>query len=240
MKERAGREELTGKKTGGKPPGPPAAEPPGKSRYNFTDSGSRIMKSGSGRHFGQAYNAQAAVDTGSMLIVGGYVTNHGNDKKGLEKVAGSIDAETYEAEKVIADNGYYSEAEVRAVEKEDGEGNCRGPKVYCAVGKQAHHRAVSGLEKREEGPEPEKGAPVKEVMGDRLKSAEGKKIYKKRKETVEPVFGIIKQAMGFRQFLLRGLGRVGIEWKPVSLAYNMKCLFSMSGGIGMPFSEQRG
>jgi hypothetical protein len=175
-----------------------------------------------------------------MLIVGGYVTNHGNDKKELEKVVDSVEADTYEVDKVIADNGYYSEAEVQAVEREDEEGNRQGPKVYCAVGKQTHHRTVGDLEKREEGPEPGKGAPVKEVMGHRLKSGEGKKIYKKRKETVEPVFGIIKQAMGFRQFLLRGLDRVGIEWKLVSLAYNMKRLFSLSGGIGMSFSVQHG
>jgi hypothetical protein len=100
-----------------------------------------------------------------MLIVGGYVTNHGNDKKELEKVVDSVEAETYKVEKVIADNGYYSEAEVWTVEKEDEEGNRQGPKVYCAVGKQPHHRTVGDLEKREQAPAPGKGAPVKEVMG---------------------------------------------------------------------------
>ena len=108
--------------------------------------------------------------------------------------------------------------------------------VYCAVGRQSHHRTVADLEKKEEVPTPEAGAPMNEVMEHRLKSEEGKRVYKKRKETVEPVFGILKQAMGFRQFLLRGLERVGIEWKLVSLAYNMKRLCSLAGGRGLSLS----
>jgi hypothetical protein len=89
---------------------------------------------------------------------------------------------------------------------------------------------VKDLEKREEEPEPAVGATVKEEMARRLKTEEGKKIYKKRKETVEPVFGIIKQAMGFRQFLLRGLEKVNLEWELVCLSYNMKRLFRLSQG----------
>jgi hypothetical protein len=235
MKERAEQEERTGKKAGGKAPSPPAAEPPGKSRYNFTDSESRIMKGGTGKHFEQAYNAQAAVDEGSMLIAGTYVTNHGNDKQELANAVKSIDGKVYEAETVSADSGYYSEGAVKEVEQEDEEGKKAGPEVYCAVGRQSHHRTVADLEQQKEEPVGE-GATAKEQMAAKVKSAEGKEIYKKRKETVEPVFGIIKQAMGFRQFLLRGLERVGIEWKLVSLAYNMKRLCSLSGGRGLSVS----
>jgi hypothetical protein len=89
---------------------------------------------------------------------------------------------------------------------------------------------VKDLEKQEEPPEAGAEATVKEVMAQRLKSAEGKRIYKKRKETVEPVFGILKQAMGFRQFLLRGLEKVNQEWKLVCLGYNLKRLYRLSQG----------
>jgi hypothetical protein len=192
-----------------------------KYRYNFTDPESRIMKAGN--HFEQSYNGQAAVDTETMLIVGEYVTEQANDKKELGRITGSVDEEVYKVETVSADTGYFSEEAVKEVEKRDEE----GPEVYRAVEKQRHHRTVKDLEKREE---PAAGAKVKEEMARRLKTEEGRKIYKKRKETVEPVFGIIKQAMGFRQFLLRGLEKVNLEWELVCLGYNMKRLFRLSQG----------
>jgi hypothetical protein len=201
-----------------------------KYQYNFTDPESRIMKAGNGNHFEQSYNGQAAVDTETMLIVGEYVTDHGNDKKELGRIGGSVDEEVYKVETVSADTGYFSEEAVKEVEQRDEEGKAQGPEVYCAVEKQSHHRTVKDLEKREEGPEPAAGATVREKMARRLKTEEGKKIYKKRKETVEPVFGIIKQAMGFRQFLLRGLEKVNLEWELVCLSYNMKRLFRLSRG----------
>jgi transposase len=199
-------------------------------QYNFTDPESRIMKAGNGKHFEQSYNAQAAVDTETMLVVGEYVTNHGNDKQELGRIAGSIEGEVYTAKTVSADSGYYSEEAVKGVEKRDKEGKAGGPIVYCAVEKQSHHRRVEDLERREEPAEAGAGATEKEKMAVRLKSAEGRGIYKKRKETVEPVFGIIKQALGFRQFLLRGLEKVNLEWELVCLGYNMKRLFRLSQG----------
>jgi hypothetical protein len=99
---------------------------------------------------------------------------------------------------VSADRGFFSEGAVRAVERRDEQGGTRGPEVYCGVEKQRHHRSVKDLEEQEEPPEVKAGTTAKEVMVRKLKTAEGKSIYKKRKETVEPVFGIIKQAMGFR------------------------------------------
>src|SRR5215469_9374485 len=105
-------------------------------QHNFTDGDSRIMKAGNGKHFEQSYNAQAAVDTeGSMLILGGYVTQHSNDKKELEPVVQSVSAEVREVTTVSADNGFYSDEAVNAVEQKDEEGNQAGPKVFCAVGK---------------------------------------------------------------------------------------------------------
>ena len=86
------------------------------------------------------------------------------------------------------------------------------------------------IEKREEPEPPESGAGVKEVMAHKLKTKEGKEIYRKRKQTVEPVFGIIKAAMGFRQFLLRGLEKVNLEWELVTLAYDFKRLYALKTG----------
>jgi transposase len=219
-----------GSKGGGKQGGSKKEKPLEEYQYNFTDSESRIMKAGNGKHFEQSYNGQAAVDTETMLIVGEYVTNHGNDKMELEAIVGRVEGEVYKAETVSADTGYFSEEGVKAVEKRDEEGKATGPEVYCAVEKQSHHRTVKDIEKHEEPAEVSAEATEKEKMARKLKGAEGKKIYKRRKETVEPVFGIIKQAMGFRQFLLRGLEKVNQEWEIVCLGYNLKRLFRLSQG----------
>jgi len=215
-----------GKKPRGKEPKEPPAAPPDDMQFNFTDEESRIMKAGSGEHFEQSYNAQAAVDTkDSMLILGQYVTNHANDKLELDYCVESVNSVVREISTVCADTGYFSDEAVRKVEND---GN--GPKVYCAVEKQSHHRTVNDLLKKTEPPDPEANATVKEKMIHRLKTEEGRAVYKKRKETVEPAFGIIKSAMGFRSFLLRGLEKVGIEWNLATLAYNFKRLHKLCNG----------
>ena len=124
---------------------------------------------------------------------------------------------------ISADAGYFSEKAVTAVEN-----NNNGSTVYCAVKKQSHHRTVDDLLKKSESEELPADASVKEKMIHRLRTQQGKLIYKKRKETVEPVFGIIKSVLGFRQFLLRGLDKVTIEWDLVTLAYNVKRLHKIS------------
>jgi len=162
-------------------------------QHNFTDGDSRIMKAGNGKHFEQSYNAQAAVDTeGSMLILGGYVTQHGNDKQELEAIVKSVSEEVREVSSVSADSGFFSEEAVKAVEKEDEEGKRTGPEVFCAVGKGKHGRSVDDL-KKQSAPmdQPPETMTEKEKMEMKLATKEGKEIYKKRKETVEPVFGII-------------------------------------------------
>jgi transposase len=226
----AAAEKESGQGRGKKKGGGKKEKPLEKYQYNFTDPESRIMKAGNGNHFEQSYNAQAAVDTETMLVVGEYVTNHANDKQELKPVVESIDEKVYTVETVSADTGFFSEEAVKAVEKRDEKGEAAGPEVYRAVEKQSHHRSVKDLEKHEEPPEAGAGATVKEQMARKLKSAEGGKIYSKRKETVEPVFGIIKQAMGFRQFLLRGLEKVNLEWGLVCMGYNLKRLFGLSQG----------
>jgi len=200
-------------------------------QHNFTDGDSRIMKAGNGKHFEQSYNAQAVVDTeGSMLILGGYVTQHANDKKEMEPLVASVDEEVREIKTISLDTGYYSEEAVAAVENKNEEGELEGPEVFCAVEKGHHGKTVEDL--KEEGP---KGRPpadmsAKEEMARKLKTKRGKEIYKKRKETVEPVFGIIKSIMGFRQFMLRGIEKVNTEWTLVRLAYNFKRLHKLMGG----------
>ena len=190
-------------------------------QFNFTDSESRIMKTGDG--FVQAYNAQAAIDTeGSMLLCGGHVTDEPNDKKALHPAVESVVQEVRTVSNVCADTGYFSEKQVEAVEAKG-----TGPVVYCAVEKQFHHQSVSDLERKPEPEVPPNTASLQEKMAYRVKTTEGRKHYKKRKETIEPAFGIIKAAMGFRQFLLRGLDKVQIEWNLVMLAYNFRRLYSL-------------
>jgi transposase len=219
------REEIKscGKKPRGREPVAPPAETPGKSQYNFTDPESRIMRTGD--HFDQTYNAQAVVDTeGSMLILGAYVTTRGIDKEELAPALESVTAAVREISDVCADTGYFSEQAVTTIER-DG----KGPRVYCAVGRQSHHRRVEDILKKVDQPEPsDPPASITEAMRRRLKTCEGRTKYKKRKETVEPVFGIIKSVMGFRQFLTRGLEQVSIEWDLVVSAYNMKRLYRLS------------
>lgn len=227
-----------GKKPRGKDPQPPPSTPPDDMQFNFTDEESRIMKAGNGQHFEQSYNAQAAVDTeGSMLVLGKYVTNHANDKLELKPGVASVDPAVREVDKASADTGFFSENAVLEVE---AGGN--GPTVYCAVEKKSHHRTVDDLLKKAEPDAPPENATVKGKMAYRLKTKEGQDIYKKRKETVEPVFGIIKSVLGFRQFLLRGLEKVAIEWDVATLAYNFKRLHKLFGGrlmSGLPKMQMR-
>jgi transposase len=200
-------------------------------QHNFTDKDSRIMKAGGGRHFEQSYNAQAAVDAeGSMLILGGYVTSHENDKQELEQAVLSVSGEVRQVKNVSADCGFYSEKAVEAVENVNAEGKKEGPEVYCAVEKGKHGKTVDDLKKKPPMGRPPANMSKKEKMARKLKTKKGKAIYKKRKETVEPVFGIIKSVMGFRQFLLRGIEKVNTEWSLVRTAYNFKRLHSLLGG----------
>lgn len=221
-KKAAYEQRLKNKKPRGKEPKPPSKTPPDNKQYNFTDSESRIMKAGNGDHFEQAYNAQAAVDTETYLIVGQLVTDAPNDKQQLNPVLESIPAEVAEPENVLADTGYYSEDAVKKAEANNG------PTVYCAMAKSSHHVSVTDLEKQPIAVPPPPCAPVKEKMIHRLNTPEGKALYKQRKQTVEPVFGIIKEILGFRRFSMRGKEKVETEWSLVCLSYNLKKIFALS------------
>ena len=215
-----------GKKPRGPEPQAPSQEPEPKAQYNFTDPESRIMKAGNGKHFEQACNAQAAVDE-AMLIVGQRVSVAPNDKQELAASVQAISPVVKgEVKVVLADSGFYSEAMVQAVEQKS-DGTASGLTVYAAVEKQSHHQSVAELLPQ---PEPEplaENASAQEKMAHRMKTQVGKTLYKLRKQTVEPVFGIIKEVMGFRRFLLRGREKVSLEWLLVCVSYNLKRLFTL-------------
>ena len=216
-----------GKKPGGREPAAPTPEPKAKDQYNFTDPESRIMKDGTG--FEQSYNAQAAVEVESRLIVGARVSHAPNDKQELGPTLDAIPAAVGPVTAVLADNGFYSEAAVQKIEQ-TVDGAATGTTVYAALAKTAHHRSVADLEKKPEPSAPPPGASTSEVMRHRLQSSAGKQLYKLRQQTVEPVFGIIKSVLGFRQFLLRGTAKVATEWTLVCLAYNLKRLHRLGAG----------
>jgi len=228
LAERQARQER-GERVGGKAPSPPSSEPKPSEQYNFTDPESRIMKAGSGEHFEQAYNAQAAVDVESRLIVGQCISASPNDKQELVPTVAAIPPEAGSVTAVLTDSGFFSEAAVKQIEQTP-EGTPSGTTVYAPLDKTSHHRSVADLEKKPEPEAPPAGASVSEVMRHRLKTGSGKALYKLRQQTVEPVFGIIKAAVGFRQFLLRGVEKVSLEWTLVCLAYNLRRLHTLGAG----------
>ena len=225
--------EEDGRKPRGPAPSPPPEKPDDKAQINFTDSESRIMKAGDGAHFEQSYNAQAAVEIESMLIVGGYVTDKCNDKQELEPIISSVPAEVMEVEAALADTGYFNSDAIMRIESETK------VEVYCATGRQGHARTVDELFQGDVEPAPAPpNATLKEKMARKLKTAKGKSLYKKRKYTVEPVFGIIKEVLGFRKFLMRGLEKVNIEWDIIKTAYNLKRMAKLSQRIIMPIAQE--
>jgi hypothetical protein len=211
-----------GKKPRGQEPKAPEVGPKAKDQINLTDEESRIMPSADG--FVQGYNAQAAVDVGTMLIIATTLTQHTNDKQQIEPMLSELQALQDTLGKpdiLLADNGYFSKDNVQA---------CVKQKIIplIALGREAHHLP---LEQRltPDAPEPETLDPLVK-MAWKLKTQRGRALYSKRKSTVEPVFGIIKQVLGFRQFSLRGLDAVAGEWKLVTMAFNLKRMQVLAAG----------
>lgn len=220
--ERAAR----GEKPRGQPPAAPSPAPKSSDQYNFTDPESRIMKAGNGAHFEQSYNAQAAVEVESRLIVGKRVSAAPNDKQELTATVTAIAPVAGPVQSVLADSGFFSEAAVQQIEQ-TAAGAPSGTTVYVALEKTGHHRSVADLEQKPEPEAPASEASVSERMRHRLQTVSGKALYKLRQQTIEPIFGIIKSVMGFRQFLLRGLKKVSLEWTLVCLAYNVRRLHTL-------------
>jgi len=195
------------------------ARPEDKDQYNFTDPESRILKGADG--FVQGYNAQAAVEPTLLLIVGQSVTEAANDKEQLMPMVALIEQQSGQRpEAILADNGYCSEENLEHLESAgQAERKIDG---FIATGKQKHgeHRQPA-----QRGPLPKDATKV-DRMKQKLKTKVGKAIYAARKCVVEPVFGQIKQARGFRQFLLRGKKKVKGEWSLLCLTHNILRLYA--------------
>jgi transposase len=199
---------------------PKQAKPKEKDQYNFTDPESRIMKGADG--FVQAYNAQAAVEADFQLIVGQSVTQATNDKEQLLPMVEKIEEQSgHRPEEILADSGYCSEKNLEGLESKDQ------PEQQI-VGYIATERLKHGEYKEPcpPGPLPQ-GATRVDRMRRKLKTKVGKAVYAARKAIVEPVFGQIKQARGFRQFLLRGIEKVRREWAMVCLTHNILKLYRL-------------
>ena len=191
-------------------------------QINLTDADSRIMPA-TGKGFEQSYNAQAAVDTESLLIVATGMAQVAIDKQQLApmlKALAGLPDELGRVKRLLGDYGFFSAANVES---------CVAAKIepLLAAGRDGHHPHWE--DRFTEPPPLNEPANTVERMKHRLKTRRGRKLYGKRKQTVEPVFGIIKSVMRFRQFLLRGLVAVQGEWKLVTMAWNIKRMAALAG-----------
>ncbi|MDR2140913.1 MAG: IS1182 family transposase [Deltaproteobacteria bacterium] len=212
----------TGKKPGGQEPSPPKEGPNDKDQTNLTDSESRIMPN-SDKGFTQAYNAQACVEPKNMLIVEAHLTQNPNDKKEMEPALERLEKLPESLGKVdimSADAGYYSDQNVKACED-------KGIDPYIAAGRVPHHQSLSERLTPEPSEIPEDATTI-DKMRHKLRTLQGKAVYKLRKQVVEPVFGVIKSVMGFRQFSRRGFANCESEWIFCSTCYNLKKIHSLS------------
>ena len=222
VQERAEQARQTGRTPRGRAPKPPTPGPRDKDQYNFTDPESRIMKHSSTEGFEQDYNAQIAVDQVSLLIVGESLSNHPNDQQEVEPTLDAIPPELGTPEAAALDAGYFSEANIAACER-------RRIDPYIATGRDPHHPSWHQRFAALPLPPADDASPTLK-MAYKLKTVLGKAIYRMRKGTVEPVIGIIKEVLGFRQFSLRGEMAAAGEWCLVCLAFNLKRLHTLLQG----------
>ena len=206
---------------GGRPPSPPSQTPRPEEQTNLTDPESRIMRKSKRSEYRQSYNAQAAVDAdGTQLILGNAVSQCASDANELVPTIAAIPEQIGKPSTVLADTGYGNGDAVEDVQKNDIE-------VLVAIPGRNHRRAHDLRPTSPQKPQREIKAPWMKKMKTQLETETGKKKYGKRKQTVEPVFGIIKHGMKFRQFLLRGIDKARGEWSLVALAYNCRRLHTL-------------
>jgi transposase len=211
-----------GRKPPGRPPKPPTPGPHDKDQYNFTDPESRIMKNANNSGFDQHYNVQVVVEHDSRLVVGNWLCNHTNDKQAALPTIDTVPPGVGQPRKANLDTGYFSANNVAGLEE-------RGIDPYIATGRSPHHQGWRAFFL--DNPDlPPDDASRKEKMAYKLRTEIGDALYRLRKSTVEPVIGIIKEVLGFRQFSLRGLFAAGGEWTLACLAYNLKRLHTLQIG----------
>lgn len=219
MREREKKARKTKRRQRGRKPKPPESGPRDKDQYNFTDPDSRIMKNSTNDGFDQHYNVQVAVDQESFLVIANGLSNHPNDKQEAEPTLDAIDPRLGKPKAAAMDNGYFSIANITACEQ-------RSIEPFIATGKEAHYLDLETLlAEPPEAPDAETNPSVK--MSYKLRTEAGQAIYRLRKCTVEPVIGIIKEVLGFRQFSLRSLLAAAGEWCLVCLAFNIKRLHTL-------------
>jgi transposase len=221
LQEREQKAEQTQSRPRGRTPSPPQEGVGDKEQYNFTDPQSRIMKNSSDDGFNQHYNVQVAVDQETLLIVGNEVSDRANDKQEAVPTVDAIDDRLCKPKAAALDTGYFGEKNIEELE-------ARAIDPYIGVGRESHHKSWRKYF-QELGEAPSEDASAKEKMAYKLQTEMGKAIYALRKCTVEPVIGIIKEVMGFRQFLLRGKEAVRGEWSLVCMAFNVKRMHSILG-----------
>jgi len=222
VREREAKAKRTGKPPRGKPPTPPTPGPRDSDQYNFTDPDSRIMKNSTDTGFNQHYNAQVAVEQASLLIVGTSLSNHPVDQAEIMPTVEAIPVELGAPAAAALDQGYFSAANVETLEQ-------LGIEPYIATGREPHQLDWEAYFAAEPSAPPRDASP-KEQMAYKLRTAVGQAIYRLRKCTVEPVIGVIKEVLGFRQFSLRGVAGAAGEWCLVCLACNLKRLHVVSLG----------
>jgi hypothetical protein len=222
MQAREEKAAKKGRKPPGPPPNPPTPGPRDKDQYNFTDPESRIMKNATNSGFDQHYNVQVVVGHDSRLIVGNWLCDHTNDKQAALPTIDTVPPELGQPKKANLDTGYFSADNIAGLEE-------RGIDPYIATGRSPHHQGWRAFFLDNPDPLPD-DASVKEQMAFKLRTEIGNALYRLRKSTVEPVIGIIKEILGFRQFSLRGLFAAGGEWTLVCLAYNLKRLHTLQIG----------
>jgi len=214
MQERTKKSRKRHQKPRGRTPQPPEVGPRQKDQYNFTDPDSRIMKNSSNDGFDQHYNVQVAADQVSLLIVANSLSNHPNDKQEVLPTLEAVPAELGQADAVALDNGYFSEGNIQDCEK-------LGIEPYIATGREPHHLDWHNFFKEQGQPSADDASAIVK-MAYKLRTEIGHTIYRLRKCTVEPIIGIIKEILGFRQFSLRSLAAAAGEWSLVCLAFNLK------------------
>jgi transposase len=214
LREREEKFRQDHRKPKGRMPKPPQPGPGDKDQYNFTDPDSRIMKNSANQGVDQHYNVQVANDQESLLIVAHALSNHPNDKQEAIPTLSAISPEVGKPEAVAMDNGYFSQTNIQACEK-------LGIDPFIATGREPHHLDWHTFFHEQPEPPTEDASP-KVKMAYKLQTEIGQAIYRLRKSTVEPVIGIVKEILGFRQFSLRGLWAVAGEWCLVCLAFNLK------------------
>ena len=217
VRAREEKAQLQGGKAGGRAPKPPVAGPRDKDQYNFTDPASAIMKNSNNSGFDQHYNTQAAVAHDSRLIVANTLSNHPVDTAEALPTVDAIPPELGKPNAAALDRNYFSPANIAGLET-------RGIAPYIATGREPHHRNWKLFFGQAPADPPTQEASPIVKMAYKLRTDIGQAIYRLRKSTVEPVIGIIKETLGFRQFSLRGLAAAAGEWNLVCLAYNLKRL----------------